>query len=213
MYHLEIIESLPCTDEKLAVFSRAHYCYINQIFGDRSVRKIIQTIMHKEGFRGRLLVKKGEAEFANSEHHIFRPGRSKNTQLCSVQNGYQNLNVNVNDTLCQSYSLMNYLQIPFDKTPSKFATPVQKHDKQMAMIDMYRMLLKNKELVKEIGKEILHTENNKLWIDDVNHEKPFFIIEKYKTMPKIVKNIQRVLDVWELYGWRYFIETGMCKKK
>lgn len=213
MYHLEILESLPCSKDKLIIFSRAHYSYINQIFGDLTTRKIIQKVMHKAGFPGRLITKKGEGEFADSEHHIFRPGRTIASQICSVDVGYQNLDVNVNDTLCQSYSLMNYLLVPFDTTPSSKATTAQKRSKQHSMIDMYRELLRNKEFLKEFSEEIMHAKNNKLWIDDVNHEKPFYIIEKYKTIGKLVKTINRVLDIWEIYGWRYFVGEGSCRAK
>ena len=83
----------------------------------------------------------------------------------------------------------------------------------MAMIDMYRALLRNKEFLNEFSEEIMHAGNTKLWIDDVNHAKPFYIIEKYKTIGKLVKTIKRVLDIWEMYGWKYFIGEGLCSTK
>ena len=48
MNHLDRLKG-DCTDDKLIIFSRAHYSYINQIFGDLSVRKIIQEIYNKKG--------------------------------------------------------------------------------------------------------------------------------------------------------------------
>jgi len=179
------------------VFSRAHMSYINQIFGDQTVRQIIQDTIKKPG---RLVVVNKDSE---ETHHIFQTANKR--KICSIDLGYQDLNVDTNDTLCQSYSLMTYLQIPFDTTPSDVATEMQKFQKQMTMIKMYRKLLRNKAFIDAFTNEIVFEENNQIWLDTVNHKKPFHMIEKFKKAAPIIKNIKRVLDIWEDYGWKYFI--------
>lgn len=184
-------------------FSRAHMSYINQIFGDITVREIIQEIYAK---KGNLVVLKSGPEFEYSNHHIYENEQEK---LCSVALGYQDINVDINDTLCQSYSLMLYLEIPFDTMPSKDATIEQKYNKQMAMINMYRTILNNKKFIKVFNNEIVFEENNKLWTDWVNNRKPFYMIQKLKSGTRIINNIKNVLDIWEDYGWRYFVGDGI----
>ena len=189
-YHLEKIDHLLCSLKKLEIFDRAHLSYINQIFGDQSVRDIIQEIMPKPG---KLIFEKGQGEFAGSFHHMFTKSTAKSKSkkkssdksldkdlVCSANAGYQNLSVDKNDNLCQSYSLLSYLQIPFDTTRSADATIQVKKDRQMVMIEMYRDILKNKKFIKAFSDDIVFEENDKLWEDTVDDENPFYIIEKYK---------------------------------
>jgi hypothetical protein len=203
-YHLEKIERLPCTNEKLIIFGRAHYSYINSIFGDQTVRSIIQEIMKKPG---KLIVEKSGVEFENSFHHVFKAGKTKSSIICSGKERYQNIEVDENDTLCQSYSLMVYLGLSFDKTPSDEATVEQKRSKHMAMIAMYRELLNNDEFVEIFNSDLTYPEE---WIDSIDDTNEFPIITKYKTGPEILKVVKRVLDVWEKYGWMYFVGDGTC---
>lgn len=199
-YHLELLES---NKNHLNVFSRAHMSYINQIFGDQTVRDVIKEIFK---LPGTLIVEDGGPDFMDSNHHAFMTHKGK--KICSVALGYQNLNVDINDTLCQSYSLMTYLNTPFDMTPSKTATIATKYSRQMAMIKMYRTILNNPQFIKVFSNEIVFEENNKLWTDSVNHKKEFFMIKKFKNAAPIIKNIHRVLNIWEDYGWCYFINDG-----
>ena len=203
-YHLERLETLPCTNEKLITFGRAHYSYINYIFGDETVRSIIQEVMEKPG---KLIVESSGPEFENSFHHVFKAGRTKASIICSGKEGYQNIDIDENDTLCQSYSLMRYLQLPFDTTPSEYATLEQKRSKHMEMIAMYRDLLKNDKFVELFNTDITYPEE---WIDSVDDTNEFPIIKKFKTGPRILKVVERVLSVWEKYGWMYFVGDGTC---
>lgn len=203
-YHLEKIERLPCTNDKLIIFGRAHYSYINAIFGDQAVRSIIQEVMKKPG---KLIVEKSGSEFENSFHHVFKAGKTKASIVCSGNKGYQNTSVDIHDNLCQSYSLMTYLQIPFDTTRSDEATVEQKHSKHIAMIAMYRMILNNEEFVELFNTDITYPT---IWEDSVDDTNTFSIIDKYKTGPEILKVIQRVLNIWEKYGWMYFVGDGTC---
>ena len=203
-YHLEKIERLPCTNEKLIIFGRAHYSYINSIFGDETVRSIIQEVIKKSG---KLVVEKSGAEFENSFHHIFKAGKTKASIVCSAKERYQNIEIDENDTLCQSYSLMAYLRIPFDKTSSDEATVEQKRSKHMSMIDMYRDLLNNEKFVNLFNTDITYPEE---WVDSVDDTNEYPIITKYKTAPVILKVVERVLDVREKYGSMYFVADGSC---
>jgi len=205
--YLKEIDTLPCTNDKLIIFGRAHYSYINQIFGDITVREILQEIMKKPG---KLMVEESGPEFENSFHHAFKAGNNDSETICSAMSGYQDISVDINDTLCQSYSLMSYLNIPFDKTPSNVATVEQKHSKHLAMIAMYRSILENEEFVKKISEELIHKDNNKLWRDTINEAKPVYIIKAYKTGANIINVIKQVIDIWEKYGWMYFIGRGKC---
>lgn len=313
-YHLEAIEKDYCNNDLLTIFSRAHMTYINQIFGDATIREIITEVFPTVG---KLIIEPTGANFEHSVHHVYyynedeepyndwgnnnnnvpndtpkpksnnnvvknvmnnlvtkveaehvggsnlpstpkanvppstvansapttvtansahttvtnvavnntrynaagyalnRRGRrneSDTTKICSVTLGYQDLSVDTNDTLCQSYSLMAYLSVDFDMTPSAEATVEQKFNKQLAMINMYREILNNPDFIKELDNIVRNKDNKELWEDTVDEENPFFIIKKYKKTKTIVDNIKRVLDVWEKYGWQFFVGDGTCKK-
>jgi len=195
-YHLELLN----TTQDYNVFSRAHMSYINQIFGDVTVRHILQEVYPKQN--SRLLVEK--TDFHSTHHVLERNG----IKICSIDFGYQDLEVDINDTLCQSYSLMSYLELPFDSMPSSEATEKQKYSKQMSMIKMYRDILENKRFRKVFSNEIVYEENNYLWKDTVNHKNTFYIIKQQKTSTRIINNIKKVLDAWEKFGWKYFIGSS-----
>jgi hypothetical protein len=142
-----------------------------------------------------------------------RRSEADTSKICSVTLGYQDLSVDTNDTLCQSYSLMAYLSIDFDMTPSADATVEQKFNKQLSMINMYREILNDPAFIKEFDGIVKNKDNKELWEDTVDDENPFFIIKKYKKTKPIVDNIKRVLDVWEKYGWRFFVGDGKCQKE
>ena len=197
-----------CSNSKLKTFSRVNYSYINQIFGDYGVRKLIQKLYKKPGV---LLVVPGEGAYAESDHHVFSPSRKskKSEHICSVEQEYQNGNVDINDTLCQSYSLMTYLGIEFDKTPVASSTYRNKYNRQMSMVKMYRDILANPVFLEEFKKLIARPEYNKVWEDIVNNLDKFYIIERL-TADKIISNIHIALSVWERYGWQYYVKKGGC---
>ena len=195
-YRLKLTESSQNYNE----FSRAHMSYINQIFGDITIREIIQEIYPKNGTS--LAVLSSGPEFEYSHHHVYKIG---DEAICSIEMGYQNVLVDINDNLCQSYALMSYLEVPFDKTPSSIASVKQKRMKQLAMINMYREILENKEFLKTFINDIVFVKNNKLWTDWVKRK--FYMIKKLSAA-RIIKHIKKVLDAWEDYGWRYFVGTG-----
>ena len=173
--------------------------YINQIFGDITVRQIIQELYPRQGVR--LLV---EHTCLHTNHHVLELNGKR---VCSVELGYQDPNTDSNDTLCQSYTLMSYLEEAFDTTPSRLATEQQKYMKQLCMINMYRNILKNRAFRSAFSNEIIYEENNYLWEDTVNHNHTVYLIKKLKKGTRIINNIKKVLDAWEAFGWRYFIGT------
>jgi hypothetical protein len=159
-YTLDILKDTTCTDGNLKIFSRAHMAYINQLFGDQTVRDIIQEVWAKPG---KLVVKESGADFENSHHHMFQPHKVKtNVITCSVEDGYQDLDTDVNDILCQSYSLMNYFGIKFDKTPSRIASVEIKRSRQLEMIKMYRKIIKNEKFLNGLEEIVKNKTNKKL---------------------------------------------------
>ena len=191
-----------CSKESLDEFSKKHFTYINQIFGDATVRQIIEE---EYPTTYQFEVEETGADFDFSFHHTVRDIEDDNI-ICSVADGYQNIYKNKNDTLCQSYSLMNYFDVEI---------PDDKKNRQMDMIQMYRDLLngtlENFEGVDFkgiINSEILSVkENRDLWTNFVKGH-------GYVSMNKktFFKNIENTLDEWEEFGYWYFIGKGNCPK-
>jgi hypothetical protein len=189
-----------CTQRKLDFFSWKHYTYINQIFGDEDVRKLISSIYpHKD-----LVLKKetaGEGFDEGSDHHILYDN-TKKKKICSVDTlKYQNTNKNTYDTLCQSYTLLIF----FDKK-----MPKTHKGRQMAMIEMYRELLSDKAFVDRLSRDII---NNKAvrgrwsdYINDVHGDTPLKMDKG-----SLVRNMRDTLNRWEEYGYHHFTGDGSCK--
>jgi len=108
--------------EKLEKFGLDHFNYINLVFGDQNIRRHIMEATAKDRgvrkYKGRQYVGIGKkrkraltlatvksTEYDNSFHHICRRGTKT---ICSGEMCYQHL-WRVNDTLCQSYSMMTFL--------------------------------------------------------------------------------------------------------
>ena len=199
-----------CTEENLITFGRAHYSYFNTIFGDETVRAIIKEIYK---FKGKLIVENEAAGFdAESIHHVYKP--PKQNIICSAESRYQVVNFDVNDTLCQSYSLMSALGISFDKTDSEDATPEQKYQKHKSMIQMYRDILENEKFISILNYGVIGEHNFKLlenWEDSVDENNKFLIVQNYVGKITLLKEVlQNILNIWEKYGWMYFVGKGVC---
>jgi len=181
-----------CTQAQLDAFGLQHYTYINQIFGDQTIREIISEI-----YPSHLQFRVEESEgFESAEHHVLYDPK-KNLKICSVDNGYQDPTVDKNDTLCQSYSLLTYLgkSISTDKVK-----------RQMDMIQMYRGILQNERFIKELD-NVLYSDNKYRW--RLYTRNSGYILMN-KTM--LIQNIHATLNVWEEYGYHYFIGNGVCPK-
>ena len=187
------------TQRQLDYFSGKHYTYINQIFGDETVREIIQEQYHNPNME--LIIEKANEDFEDADdsfHHVVFDKKNKK-KICSSDDGYQNMEKNENDTLCQSYSLMTYLKKPF---PKKMTDAYQK-ERQMRMIKMYREMLENKDFTNE-----LNDVETDAFINYMKDDEPQLNME----WPKIIEKIKNTLDCWENYGYNYFIGTGKIRK-
>lgn len=199
-----------CTNLKLELFSYEHYTYINQIFGDATVREIITEMYAKRDWK--FAVEKANADFEYSNHHILeKKGKDGETvKWCSVAEGFQNILINKNDTLCQSYTLMKYLNKPIVTNMKK---------RQMDMIKMYRNLIKREYFKEEVNgvieimrRKIKRTKKKgdpALWKDYTNSPETYLC----KDFNTIYAEIHSVLDKWETYGYLHFIKEGGCHPK
>ena len=80
--------------KKITEFSNNHYTYINQIFGDLTVRDIITELWTNKN-DWKLVAEKAGNEFENGFHHVLeRKNNGKKIKWCSVEKGYQNMDVN-----------------------------------------------------------------------------------------------------------------------
>jgi hypothetical protein len=142
-------------------------------------------------------VEPGEGAFEGTDHHVL--SSKKRGSICSVNQGHQNPDIDVNDTLCQSYSLLNYFNIRIAK---------DKKAKQVAMVKMYRTkLLNNPAFIKKLD-EVIHAENVGTWKDHTKQSSGNHNLQMNKA--KILSEIRKTLDQWEDYGYHYFIGDGTC---
>jgi len=195
MYNMA--ENEQCSQRKLNSFSKKHYTYINQIFGDVAVREIIAEKFPDEYYEFDV-AKADEADFdADSDHHFIYD--TKNDEyICSVEEGYQDTSVNINDTLCQCYSLMSYFRIKIAPTRKR---------RQMDIIKMFRTLLADVDFVMFLDRDLIrHKKNKKLWKDFTKSENKYIIMD----INHILQNIKNVLDDWESYGYHFFIGKGVA---
>ena len=189
-----------CTQIKLDYFSHQHMTYINQIFGDVTVREIISEVYPNKSLEFRIeKVESGSGFEDGSDHHVLFD-TSKNKKICSVDTlKIQNTDINKYDTLCQSYTLLSYFNRKIYKTHKA---------RQMEMIRMYRDLLNNPNFVKEIHGLVKNKSNKKLWSDYTQNVDGDVFLKM--EMSSILRNIQDTLNRWEEYGHQHFTKDGKC---
>jgi hypothetical protein len=171
-------------------FSRDHLSYVNQIFGDQTVRQIISEIWPSPY---KFHVQEAGADFLFSNHHVLKLGGKL---ICSLKEGYQDIKTDLNDNLCQSYTLLTFFNISF----SKSMTFKAKKSRQLKMVAMYKQILSNRKF-KTKFKEILIPENLGLWTDYSTN----------KPLKVSFKKIHSVLNAWKKYGFHYFIgNSPLC---
>lgn len=215
-----------CTADKLEAFSDDHCTYINQFFGDITVRDIIHEIypsQHKYDFAV-------EPTDDDGQHHFLQHGTRK---ICSVDLGIQTMGTiysnkqDKNDNLCQSYSLLLFMDQPVPKVESTDTLEEElfkKKSRQMQMIRMYRDILKKEEfnrelnevtrgmqrLMKKYPREKLPAEHeNGVWMD-YTREPIKEGVHPYMNLKKLMVNVRKTLDDWEDFGYWYFIRKGTC---
>ena len=123
------------SNNTLEQFGRKHLTYINQIFGDMTVREIISEVFPNKQYTFKV-EQAGQGFEINTDHHILYD-ISNNQTVCSTKmrcNGHicQDIRRDVNDTLCQSYPLFIAKKIKRGKK-----------ERQIEMVRMYREILNN----------------------------------------------------------------------
>jgi len=190
-------------------FGWEHYTYINQIFGDSTVREIIKESYAKKEWNFR--VEDADANFEFSNHHVLIKTNKKGEEIkwCSVDEKLQNIFINKKDNLCQTYTLMKYLNKPIHKNMKK---------RQNEMIRMYRNILGKDNFKREL-KDIINIMNKKIvklkrknnpsvWKNYTSIKNEYLNID----IDTLYLKINEVLNKWEKYGYWYFIKEGDCPK-
>ena len=204
----------PCSPAQLKYFSQKHYTYINQIFGDVTIRQIISEIFPNNNYKFHVEdVEEDNTDFDGGIHHVLYETNT-NTKVpnkwCSVDEEYQDTNINENDSLCQSYTLLKYR----NKHIVKGQNENKQKQRQMAMIKMYREILNDDTFIHELNEVVNNKANKKLWREYLKEQyQPVkYKRQQYVKMDKdhILGRIHSTLDCWERYGYKYFIGDGGC---
>jgi hypothetical protein len=174
--------------------------YINQPFGNITIREIYTEVNPNSKYELEVepfwWIQNGKV-YQNGEHHYIR-NKVTGEKICSIKSRLQNIRIDKNDNLCQSYSLARYCNISITKDKIK---------KHMEIINMYRNILKDNKFMDKINEEILENPDNKrLWKIYKNNQPTKHFINMNKDI--FVKSISTVLDDWEKFGYNYFIGDG-----
>ncbi len=189
---------------KLISFGWSHFTYINQFFGDLEVRDIIETVFPRAT---RSFGHYDDEEFG-FHHYVVDAGTG--TPICSIGEGVQDTDVNENDNLCATYSIMAYFGIPFSTDPVT---------NQIRMVRICERLINNTRFVAAINAAILtDPQETTRWeifragsgsatsagspgstgrVHHVNMEPVAFW-----------RKIRTTMNDWENYGHLYFIGDG-----
>jgi len=172
--------------KKLNKFSKEHFTFINQFFGDQTVREVIAQVFPNKKYRFEI------EDYETSHHHVLYDIKKKR-KICSIKNKIQDMNIDKNDTLCQSYSLLTFFNLSIDENKVK---------RQMDMINMYESILESKYFRKTLEETI--DIPNRAWRDYRAEGNPPFTIQK----SSFYSAIKRTLNHWREYGYHFFIGKG-----
>ena len=221
---------MKCSQDILYKFSLEHFTFINQIFGDATVRQTITNLFKNNKYAFDVEnVENVETEnlFEHGFHHILvaktskskkNTGKIPETLYCSVDFGHQDLLTNKNDTLCQSYTLLQYLEHPVDDIfNNKTLSNKQKMMlTQREMIQMYSNLIRDKRFIREFRTidffNTADTDGYKMFRNYSKNNKDGEPVALNLHSDAILGKIEKVLKKWNDYGYIYFIGTGKCKK-
>ena len=224
-----------CTNKKLREFSLEHFTFINQIFGDETVREDIQETWPNKKYK--LQIEHASSDFADEDdsmHHVIeildKKGESTG-KWCSVdgcdapddkseycyQNpgGYDEEGNEIpleegqdrNNILCQSYTLLKYFNKLLTPKETDFLHYDEKIQVQKDMVKMYKTIIRNRSFLEKF--ETLDHEAS--WTDyRVDPSGGNMLNMDFE---EIVANINRVLNIWKDYGHHWFIGEGTCPKK
>ena len=196
-----------CTEDKLRLFGLEHYTYINQFFGDITVRKMIGEVYRSKKYKIAEPIL-ASSDFDSGHHHILKRKKSRDI-WCSVDTArIQDTRVHKNDTLCQSYTLLEFLNRPIVEGLSDEAQEAR----QMEMITLYRKILSNKKLTKKFKEELPFPYEH--WKDFTQDENGVsFTQAQMPTTDVFLNKIEETLNKWESFGYRYYIREGKCDSK
>jgi hypothetical protein len=206
--------------DELRKFGIRHYYYINQIFGDLTLREIITEEFESPGGWTLETMVTGR-DFEHSFHH-YCTRYNKNETWCSVLEGIQNIrDIHPHDTLCQSYSVMKYMGTISD-TDTELTEELQKR-----MVEMWRMILNNRKISEQIvhaskqyknyrelqglarAKGIAASGKTSAIVARLKREgiDPYLIqnISPKERSGELIAKIRQVLDDWEAWGWQWFM--------
>lgn len=219
--------------EKLEIFSHLFQAYINQIFGDQSVRSVIYSIFgnkeHNKNYRfGLVEFNSGDNEWekANEDHSVPKRKASYYDDIVDkvkIDDSDDNHHV-LYDIVKEKYidsintEGFKYQDQERDSEDSlcqtyslmKFFNRRMNKDpikKQKQMVVFYRVLLKNKHFIQEIKEEIFYKKpfDQEVWEDEDENIIP---TQNNKDFDKLKEKILDTLDKWDKYGYWYFIKNG-----
>ena len=219
--------------EQLEIFSHLFQAYINQIFGDQSVRSVIYSIFgnkeHNKNYRfGLVEFNSGDNEWekANEDHSVPKRKASYYDDIVDkvkIDDSDDNHHV-LYDIVKEKYidsintEGFKYQDQERDSEDSlcqsyslmKFFNRRMNKDpikKQKQMIVFYRALLKNKRFIQEIKEEIFYKKpfDQEVWEDEDENIIP---TQNNKDFDKLKEKILDTLDKWDKYGYWYFIKNG-----
>ena len=139
---------------------------------------------------------------SDNNHHVLYDMKNK-TYLDSVNTmgyKYQAQDRDEHDSLCQSYTLMFFFGREMDNDPVK---------KQMQIIKMYKWLIGQKKFTDAIKDEMFEIDSKKeeVWEDKDGNR---ISTQGSKQFDKLMKKVEKTLDIWKEYGYRHFIGDGTC---
>jgi len=172
--------------KKLNKFSKEHFTFINQFFGDQTVREVIAQVFPNKKYRFEI------EDYETSHHHVLYDIKKKR-KICSIENNIQDMHIDKNDTLCQSYSLLTFFNLSIDENKVK---------RQMDMINMYESILESKYFRKTLEETI--DIPNRAWRDYRAEGNPPLTLQK----SSFYSAIKRTLNHWREYGYHFFIGKG-----
>lgn len=249
-------QALAACYEKLHKFSLQHFAYINQIFGDITIRELIQEYYlgnkttkhkgkldakHKKQMKAlKLQANQGTGAFSDSHHHVIVK-KTGEIEWCSASiRTVQHIKINLNDTLCQSYSLFEYLRRAgeldgIDDLKDMTIEGYYKNKKintvadqraasrentihnQMVLIKMYQKILGEKNLWKYIREQVFFPtmfENGVYWkFDEFSDDELVKMASDNSLFDVLFGKIENVIKDWENYGYWYFVGEGKCDKE
>ena len=216
------------TSQDLIDFSGWFQTYINQVFGSSSVRQAIGEMYENSEYELMDPVMLTQDGF----HHILRVKKPTITPnidgiwSSDMVEDYQDMTVNHNDTLCQSYTLAKLANVlPGDPDPCD----IDKHiSNQMAIVSFYRDIIKRSGFIDCMGdifnnvydvmqfkdkaeREYTLQETAAVWKDFTKRGHPSIslpkgdICERQRYTQRFIQHISDTLDMWEDYGYMWFV--------